>query len=159
MSISDRDLKDIASRYKIPLIDVFMKDQPPKRIYEGGYIINLEDAEQNNGGTHWVAIFIPSHQKIIGYMDSFGFEPAQSIINWINKYLLGYKIAYNTKTIQNIKSGGCGIYSLFFIDYMSRLNKGVPIEEGIDNFSKLFDDDTQKNLNLLKQYVPYYHNS
>lgn len=160
MSISDRDLKQIALKHKIPLIDVFMKDEPPNKIYEGGYIINMADAQTNNGGTHWVALFIPSHDKTIGYMDSFGFIPPQSIINWIKKTGLNkYKIAYNTKQIQNINSGGCGIYSLFFIDFMSRLNKNVSIENGIEQFDNLFDNDNKKNLTILKSLVPYYHNT
>ena len=158
--ITNFDLENIAHKENIPLIDVFMKDKPPSKIYEGGYIINLQDAEQNEGGSHYTALFIPSHQKIIGYMDSFGFPPPQSTINWIKKSSLrNYKIAYNTKQIQNINSGGCGIYSLFFIQYMSKQNKKLSIEDAINNFSSLFDDDTSKNLNLLKQYAPYYMNS
>lgn len=160
MSISDIDLKEIALKYKIPLNDVFMKDEPPSKIYEGGYIINLADAESENGGTHWVALYIPTFGNVIGFMDSFGFIPPQSVINWIKfSGLNGYKLAYNIKQIQNINSGGCGIYSLFFIDFMSRLHQNVSIEDGIEKFGCLFDDNSTKNLTILKSLVPYYKNS
>jgi hypothetical protein len=160
MSISNTDLKDIALKYKIPLNGVFMKDEPPHTIYEGGYIINLADNESNNGGTHWISLYIPSHEKTIGYMDSFGFVPPQSVINWIKSSpLKNYKIAYNTKQIQNINSGGCGIYSLFFIHYMDILHKSISIEDGIELFGRLFDDDTKKNLTILKTLIPYYKNT
>lgn len=158
--ISDSDLKEIAVKHRIPLNDVFMKDEPPSVIYEGGYIINMADGEAENGGTHWIALYIPSFGKVIGFMDSFGFIPPQSVINWIKMSgLNGYRMAYNEKQIQNIKSGGCGIYSLFFIDFMSRLHQNVSIEDGMERFIKLFDDDTKKNLTILKSLVPYYKNS
>lgn len=161
MSISDRDLKEIALKYKIPLNEVFMKDEPPNKIFEGGYIINLADKSQENGGTHWVALYIPStSNKTIAYMDSFGFIPPLSVINWIKTTpLKNYKIAYNTKQIQNINSGGCGIYSLFFINYMDILHKSTPIEDSIELFGRLFDDDTTKNLTILKSLIPYYKNT
>lgn len=163
MSISDRDLIEISKKYKIPLNDVFMKDDPPNIIYEGGYIINMADKEQENGGTHWIALFIPSFHnknKNIAFMDSFGFIPPLSVINWLKSSSLhNHKIAYNTKQIQNINSGGCGIYSLFFIDFMSRLNKNISIEDGIEEFGDLFDDDNKKNLTILKSLVPYYKNT
>lgn len=158
--ISDSDLKEIALKHRIPLNDVFMKDEPPSVIYEGGYIINMADVEAENGGTHWVALYIPSHSKIIAYFDSFGFIPPQSIINWIKLSALNsYRLAYNEKQIQNINSGGCGIFSLFFIDFMSRLHQNVSVEDGMERFIKLFDDDTKKNLTILKSLVPYYKNS
>lgn len=156
---TNTDLENIAVKHHILLNDVFMKDEPPQQIFYGGYIINLQDAELNKGGTHWVAVYVPPHEKKIAYFDSFGFPPPQSVINWIKSTgLRNYKIAFNTKQIQNINSGGCGIYCLFFIDFMGKKHK-TDIEDDIHEFGELFDDDTTKNLTLLKKYVPYYHNS
>lgn len=163
MSISNTDLIEISKKYKIPLNDVFMKDEPPSIIHEGGYIINLADQSQENGGTHWVALYVPSlsnNNKFVAYMDSFGFIPPLSVINWLRSSSLNnHQIAYNTKQIQNINSGGCGIYSICFIDFMSALNKNISIEDAIEMFSNIFDDDNKKNLTILKSIVPYYKNS
>ena len=102
--ITNLDLIDIARRERIPLNDVFMKDHPPTTVSEGGYIINLQDQDLNKGGTHWVALWIGNKKlKEIAYMDSFGFLPPQSVLNWLKttKYKT-YKIFYNIKHIQNI---------------------------------------------------------
>ena len=158
--ITDTDLYKLAKQHRIPLINVFMKDEPPEQIYQGGYIINLQDASLDEGGTHFVSLFIPTHQNVIGYMDSFGFPPSQSTLNWLKTTSLrSFPVTWNDKQIQNIHSGGCGIYSLFFIDYMSRQNKFKPLQEAMKSFQKLFDDDTTKNLSILKQKAPYYMNS
>ena len=158
--ITDTDLYKVAKKNKIPLNGVFMKDEPPSSIYFGGYIINLQDEERNEGGTHFVGLFIPSHLKSICYMDSFGFPPSESTLNWIKLSALKYyKLIHNEVQIQNIKSGGCGIYSLFFIDYMNKQSKFKPLEDSLKEFQKLFDEDTTKNLSILKHYAPYYMNS
>jgi len=158
--ITDTDLYKVAKENRIPLIDVFMKDEPPKQIFNGGYIINLQDASLNEGGTHFVGLYVPLHQNKIAYMDSFGFPPSESTLNWIRTSpLRSYKMMYNDKQIQNIQSGGCGIYSLFFIDFMNKQNKFKPLEDSLKSFQKLFSDDTKENLQRLKHYAPYYMNS
>lgn len=159
--ITNLDLIDIARRERIPLNDVFMKDHPPTTVSEGGYIINLQDQDLNKGGTHWVALWIGNKKlKEIAYMDSFGFLPPQSVLNWLKttKYKT-YKIFYNIKHIQNINSGGCGIYSLFFIDFMHRHHSNIPMGDLIDKYARLFSTDPIENLRILKSYAPYYKNS
>jgi hypothetical protein len=158
--IDNTDLFQIAKREGIPLNDVFQKDQPPHNIKTGGYIINLQDASLQRGGSHWVALYVPPKQKTLAYMDSFGFIAPQSVINWIKTTPYAkYPIAYNTKEIQNITSGGCGIYSLFFIDFMSKHRHDVPIEDLIEKYADLFSNEPDDNLTLLKGYAPYYKNS
>lgn len=158
--ITDSDLIMLSKKHHIPLNGVFMKDQPPIIVYDGGYIINLEDSEQGNGGTHYCALFIPSHQKTLLYFDSFGFPPPQSVLNWIKTTALrSYKLIYNNVQIQNIHSGGCGIYSLYFIEFMSKQNKFKPLINALKKYQNLFSEDTTKNLKLLKTYAPYYMNS
>jgi hypothetical protein len=155
--IDNFDLKEIASQYRIPLNDVFLKDRPPAKVRAGGYIINLQDATLNQGGSHWVALFVPPKQKMLGYMDSFGFPPSQSTINWLKSTSYSdYPIAYNTKQIQNIRSGGCGIYSMFFIDFMTKHRTDQKIDELVQKYSDLFSDDPEENLSILKSLVPYY---
>lgn len=164
--ITDKDLIEIAKQKKIPVNAIFMKDQPPNKIKQGGYIINLQDthdAEGNmNGGTHWVAIFFPNLlRKDIIYFDSFGFPIPQSLINWIRMKGGLYKnsrIVSNDFQIQDVDSGGCGIYSLFFIEFMNK-NKKLNSIEALQKFVNLWSNNTKDNLNLLKEMTGYYKES
>ena len=161
--ITDLDLKEIAKKNKIPLIDIFMKDNPPKYIQSGGYIINLQDQAQGEGGSHWVAMwFPPNKQHQILYMDSFGFIPSQSTINWVKTRANEYRdkrIVYSDQQIQNENSGGCGIYSLYFIDFMNKHQRQIPTKDLLAKWETLWSDKLTNNLTLLKQYAPYYMNS
>jgi hypothetical protein len=158
--ITNTDLLQIAKEYNIPVRAVFAKDKPPKRIYNGGYIINLQDSSLHQGGSHWVALYVSSKNKVVAYMDSFGFVPSQSTMNWLKATgLRNYNVVYNDKQIQNIHSGGCGIYSLFFIDFVSRYNVSQSMKLIMNAFKNLWSDNTEENLRRLKQYIPYYRNS
>jgi hypothetical protein len=158
--IDNYDLADIAKKERIPINDIFLKDRPPSKIHAGGYIINLQDATLNRGGSHWVALFVPPKQKVLAYMDSFGFPPSQSTINWIKSTeYKNYPIAYNTKEIQNINSGGCGIYSMFFIEFMTKHRTDQDIEQLVQKYGDLFSDNQEENLTILKKLAPYYKNT
>jgi hypothetical protein len=159
--ITNFDLEEIAKKHNIPLNKIFMKDMPPMDIREGGYIINLQDKMSGQGGSHWVGLYIGStKQKAIGYCDSFGFIPPQSVINWIKQSIFRkYPIYYNKKEIQNINSGGCGIYSMFFIDFISSHTNTTSIKKLVEKFGDIFSDDSLENLRILKKQVTYYKNS
>lgn len=161
--ITDDDLKDVAKKQKIPLREIFMKDMPPKHIHEGGYIVNLQDKSLGLGGSHWISIYFPKDPKnYIMYMDSFGFIPPASIINWVRfnggKYS-NTKIIYNDRQIQNERSGGCGIYSLFFIDFINRHQRNIKSELLMEKWNNLWSTDVKDNLAKLKEYTGYYKNS
>ena len=48
--------------------DVYSRNNLPKTIKKGAYVINLDEYE--NTGTHWVALFVKANKAI--YFDSFG---------------------------------------------------------------------------------------
>ena len=50
---------------------VFSRDNLPKKIKDGAYVINLD--EHKDTGTHWVALFCKAKNEIV-YFDSFGVE-------------------------------------------------------------------------------------
>lgn len=164
--ITDKDLWKIIKEKRIPVNDIFMKDNPPNNIKPNGYIINLQDTTNaegiQNNGTHWVALWFPRlpRQDII-YFDSFGFAIPQSLINWIRMKGGIYKnsrIISNDKHIQDVDEGGCGIYSLFFIDFMNK-HKYLNSIKALEKFIKLWSNDTNDNLNLLKEMTGYYEES
>ena len=47
-----------------------MKNNLPKKIKDGAYVINLD--EYADVGTHWIALFCNKNE--IAYFDSFGVE-------------------------------------------------------------------------------------
>ena len=49
---------------------VYSRDNLPKKIKNGAYIINLD--EHADVGTHWVALYVKNNEDI--YFDSFGVE-------------------------------------------------------------------------------------
>lgn len=145
---SNFDLIKMAQKYGIKLIGVFMKDQLPKKKEYGGYIINLQDSIDGNG-THWVAVFLSKKGPV--YFDSFGIDPPIAIVKWIGS--MG-TLLINQKEIQNIASGYCGQYSLFFIKYLQdHENDRVPLKVVFKNFLKLWDANPEENLTHLKEII------
>ena len=50
---------------------VYSRDNLPKKIKDGAYVINLDEYEDI--GTHWIALFCKKKNEIL-YFDSFGVE-------------------------------------------------------------------------------------
>ena len=59
---------------------VFSRDNMPKKIKDGGYVIKLD--EYKDVGTHWIASFCKRSET--AYFDSFGVEhvPEEIRIYW-----------------------------------------------------------------------------
>lgn len=141
---TDQQLFKLAEKYGIPLRAVVFKDQ----LYDiplesGGYIINMSDS--GSMGTHWICLWI--EKKKVVYFDSFGISPPIEIRNAVKN--LTNKILVSDKHIQNINSGWCGIYNLFFLWFMHN-HKKKNIEKRLESFIDLFSDDVEKNLSILK---------
>ena len=71
---------------------VYSRDNLPKTIKNGAYVINLD--EYLDSGTHWIALCIKDNE--ITYFDSFGVEHVPKEI----KKFIGHK---NTKTYLEYK--------------------------------------------------------
>ena len=146
---TDIELFKKAEKYSIQLNAIVFKNQLyDMQLMKGGYIINMADSDSM--GTHWVAFWIDNTKKndAIVYFDSFGVVPPMEIRNALKKIAL--KILVSDKHIQNINSGWCGIYNLFFLWFMQNHPK-VPLEKRLDMFLNLFSDDVEQNLTILKK--------
>ena len=73
--------------------DVYSRNNLPKTIKTGAYVINLDKYE--NTGTHWVSLFVKTNEVI--YFDSFGIE---NIPNEINKFIGNKNIISNIFRLQ-----------------------------------------------------------
>ena len=90
---------------------VFSRDNLPKKIKDGAYVINLD--EYKDVGTHWIALFC--NRSEIVYFDSFGVEHVPEEI----KEFIGNKdIKANIFRVQSNDSIMCGYFCIGFIDFM-----------------------------------------
>ena len=90
---------------------VFSRDNLPKKIKDGAYVINLD--EYADTGTHWIALFCKKNEII--YFDSFGVE---HIPEEIKEFIGNKNIKANIFRVQANNSIMCGYFCIRFIDFM-----------------------------------------
>ena len=90
---------------------VYSRDDLPKEIKDGAYLINLDD--YFDVGTHWIALY--STNSNVTYFDSFGVE---HIPKKIIKFINNESIQTNIFGIQAYDSIICGYFCIGFINFM-----------------------------------------
>lgn len=111
----------MAAKYNIPLTSILHKDQLKYITPKDGqsFIINMEDSNGVQGGTHWVALKIEKNDSPI-YFDSLSAPPPCDIIEFCKKRNVkneSYKNPiYGDEQIQSIRSGHCGQYCILFLN-------------------------------------------
>jgi len=119
--LSNIDLQFYCNKLKIPIKAVTFKDLYkfiPKN--DGAYIINLDDSNTSKKGTHWTCLIIINSFAL--YWDSFGLPIPTPIKLFIQKNKCN-KIYYSIDQIQKIESVLCGYYTIYFLYYITILNK------------------------------------
>ena len=116
------DLKRMAAALNIPLTAILHKDQLNHIKPQAGqtFIINLEDSNGQQGGTHWVCFVLLNNDHPI-YFDSYGAPPPCNIIDFCKKYT-NKSLLYSDKQIQSIRSGSCGQYCILFLNTVLKTN-------------------------------------
>ena len=118
---------------------VFSRDNLPKKIKDGAYVINLD--EYADVGTHWIALFC-SRNEIV-YFDSFGVE---HVPEEIKEFIGNKSIKANIFRIQASNSVMCGCFCIGFIDFMLAGKK-------LTDFTDLFSPhDFDKNNQIILSY-------
>ena len=124
---------------------MYSRNNLPKTIKEGEYIINLDEYE--NMGTHWVSLFVKANKVI--YFDSFGIEHIPKEINKFIKKPSSLKrtarIKRNIFRIQAYDSIMCGYFCIEFINYML---KGKTL---LDYTNLSSSNDFKKNDQVIKR--------
>lgn len=149
---SNFQLERYCRNLNIKLIACCCKDELPETFYEGGFIINLNDSTNLRPTAHWTAFFTEKNgsSNQACYFDSFGVTfPVE-----VGHYLRSCKSVIVNKTqVQNLESGWCGIYCVYFLYYMQNNKKRIPnIEKRFYSFIELFNEhDPEKNLTILKR--------
>ena len=90
---------------------VFSRNNLPKKIKDGAYIINLD--EYTDVGTYWIALFCNKNEVV--YFDSFGVE---HIPKEIKKSINNKNIIANIFRVQENDSIMCEYFCIRFIDFM-----------------------------------------
>ena len=150
---SNYELMEKAKKNGIHLVAITTKDNLPKRVENGAYIINLQDDYHSNGtdnmGTHWVGLYVENEGAV--YFDPFGFLAPANVELFLSKRFRTYH--YNPQQIQDIDTGYCGIYVLCFLAYMIRNKTTLPLR--LYNFRKRWSKNTKDNLRLLKRFISF----
>ena len=94
--LSNGDISNLMSHFKIPYHGCFIKDELPRRLSNGFYVINL------NGQSHWTVLL--KNGPDFYYFDSFGFPPPQEVEQRLKDCI------WSTKDIQSLSSSSCGYY-------------------------------------------------
>ena len=118
---------------------VFSRDNLPKKIKDGAYVINLD--EYADVGTHWIALFCNRNEIV--YFDSFGVE---HIPEEIKEFIGNKNIKANIFRIQANNSVMCGYFCIGFIDFMLADKK-------LTDYTNLFSSyDFDKNDSIILSY-------
>lgn len=148
------DLADACKKLHIPLVGVYSKDKIPSKAVrkEGCYIINMQDSTDSKGkqldGTHWIAFII--FKKQASFFDPFGFVPPKSVQTFLQEFR---PYSYLTKDIQNINSGICGYYVLYWCWFMTHCNLDKSLHQRMVKFTELFDSNPVKNREILNKLL------
>ena len=116
---------------------VFSRDNLPKKIKDGAYVINLD--EYADVGTHWIALFCNRNEIV--YFDSFAVE---HVPEEINKFVENKTIATIFR-VQAKNSVMCGYFCIEFIDFMLAGKK-------LTDYSLFSPFDFKKNDNIILSY-------
>ena len=117
---------------------VYSRDNLPKKIKDGAYVINLDEYEDI--GTHWIALFCK--KKEIVYFDSFGVEHIPEEI----KEFIRNKNKANIFRVQANNSIMCGYFCIRFIDFMLE-------GKALIDYTNLFSPyDFNKNDKIILSY-------
>ena len=146
---SNFDLEDLAQKYNLPLVGVYSKDELPKKIQVGSYIINLQDSTEGCG-SHWCLIKIFDKKNAL-YFDSFGQPLPLEVLHFLRQYK---PVPYSNRQIQNIDSSRCGLYCIACDRYMSTIKRRNMLEQ-FDDFLNMFTGDTKKNDAILVDYLKH----
>ena len=90
---------------------VFSRDNFPKTIKYGAYVINLD--EYADVGTHWITLLCNRNEIV--YFDSFGVE---YVPEEIKEFIGNKNIKANIFRVQENNSVMCGYFCIGFIDFM-----------------------------------------
>ena len=133
---------EIQRYYENELNGGFSRNNLPKKIKDGAYVINLD--KYADVSTHWIGLFCNKNE--IAYFDSFGVE---HVPKEIKEFLGNKNIKANIFRVQANDSVMCGYFCIRFIDFTLAGKKLI-------DFTNLFSPhDFKKNDDIILTYFKY----
>lgn len=86
-------------------------------------IINLDPKYQISNGTHWVGFRVSSVAPLCFYRDSFGYPPAQSIVDAVRNGNPKRGLLYGDVAYQKKNQTNCGHHAAMFLENMAKAAK------------------------------------
>lgn len=148
--LSNMELFTIAEHYRLPLNDIYLRDQCPRKIKQGLYIYNLDDSKQDIPyGTHWTCSIGDDNELI--YFDSFAAHAPVEIDKFIKTKYQNY--GWNNWIVQNIQSDFCGFFCIALFLFVSKYkSKYKSLTECVNDFINMFGDDTTQSDKILQSF-------
>ncbi len=139
-TLNNFDIINLCKEYDIPLNGIYRRNEINIGLPE--YLSVINSAIGNNNSGHWFAYIYNDKKKIVYYIDSYGVEPFQEIIDLFK----GYKILYNKIQIQSHDSNICGwvviLYALYYFNYTNK-------KKAIIHFYSLFTPNYKNNEKII----------
>ena len=157
--LTNFNIEKIADKLHLPIVGVFSKNELANTKRQiGSYYINMQDSDKGEG-SHWVLAKIYTDEEIDSdedddevevralYFDSFGLGMPKEVASFLSPFK---PIYCNNRQIQSIRTTECGWFCLI-CDYILEHQKNGTYLEDYGKFLNLWNDDTTKNLTLLKK--------
>jgi hypothetical protein len=158
--LSNIDIDELIIKLEIPNFKgCYYRDKLFKIEPNSSYIINLnselDENNEINKGSHWVALITDDNKKSI-YFDSYGVSAPTEIKNLVKSSQ--YKLGHSSKNIQSLMSNLCGFFCLAFIYFLTVSKfRTKNIENDASIYLDLFEDldkvtDVYKNEFILSLF-------
>ena len=163
--LDDSQLFKLADAMDFKLEAVEFKNELPKKLkFNVGYIINLQNSEDEEGndnqGTHWMALQVNKYPTGLIepiFFDPYGQAPSESIKKFV-KDGCGKALPYTQADVQSLMNNACGYYCCAFLHYINvfeRRTKDLYMDTS--EFLSLFNDlnketDYKYNEFVLKHF-------
>jgi hypothetical protein len=162
--LSDDQLFHLADAMGFKLEAICFKDELPNKLkFNVGYIINLQNSEDEEGkqneGSHWTALQVnkyPSGLIEPIYFDPYGQPPPESVKKFVEK--CGKHLPYTDKDVQSLLAGVCGYYCAAFLYWINAYpGRMKDLYVDVAQFLHFFNDlnesaDFKFNELMLKQF-------
>jgi len=163
--LTDTQLTELSKKMNFKLVGCFFKDELPRKLtYNEGYIINLDNAFDDEGnaneGSHWTCLQVnkyPNGKIEPIFFDPYGAAPSEDIVKFV-KNNTGKYLPYTKTDIQSLMNNACGYYVAAFLHYINTWeHRCKDLYNDVAMFMSYFDDlnvsvDWKKNEYILAHF-------
>ena len=146
--LTNYDLEELCEEFDVPLHGIYMKDQLPKEIKNGNYMINLQSSMGGkNNGTHWTCLIVKNQNTF--FYDPYGAPPSIEIRDFV-KCRPNTRLGFNNWVVQDLKAENCGYFVLSFLIYVGK-SSPANLFKTANEYVNRFVDNTKRNDSILKE--------